>query len=139
MKLLKSISLELYWICLYSFLTYLALKFINWYYTFNIILFYIISFWFIIYDIKTSFSNIRLYKLNYDIFLKNKTISFPILWFIIRNTFILFGIIYFLFNEFIDKFSLYEGFKIFGLLSFIGFVLVNYIRTVIFTISDIGK
>jgi hypothetical protein len=137
MKTLKSILLEVYWICLFSLLTYISIKFIGWYHTFNTIIFYLLALWFIYYDYKTFFSNIALFKLTNELFLNNRRISLGLIWLIIRTTFIVVGVFYFLSNAYAEQVVFYDGYKLFGLISFLGFVFVNYVRIFIMNIEDI--
>ena len=139
MKSLKLLLLEVYWVCLFSLITYLSIKFIGWYHTFNIIIFYIIALWLSYYDYKTFFSNIALFKPTNELFLKNKPISLGLIWFIIRTIFVAIGMFYFLSNAYTEKSTFYDGYKIIGLISFLGFVFVNYIRISILNIKDIGR
>jgi hypothetical protein len=137
MKTLKSILLEVYWICLFALLTYISIKFIGWYHTLNTIIFYLIALWFIYYDYKTFFSNIELFKLTSELFLKNRPISLGLIWFILRTAVIVVGVCYSLSNTYAEQVIFYEGFKLFGLISFLGFVFVNFVRISIMNIEDI--
>ena len=137
MKTLKLLLLEVYWVCLFSLITYLSIKFIGWYHTFNNIIFYLIAFWFTYYDYKTFFSNFALFKSINELFLKNKPMSLGLIWFIIRTTFIAIGMFYFLSNAYTEQFNFYDGYKLIGLISFLGFLFVNYIRISIMIIKDI--
>ena len=139
MKTLKILLLEIYWVCLFSFITYLSIKFIGWYHTFNTFIFYIIALWLTYYDYKTFLSNIVLFKPTNELYLKNKPISFGLIWFIIRTTFVAIVMFYFLSNAYNEKNNFYDGYKIIGLMSFLGFVFVNYIRISILNIKDIGR
>jgi hypothetical protein len=137
MKTLKSILLEVYWIGLFAILTYISIKFIGWYHTFNTIIFYLMAFWFLYYDYKTFFSNIALFKLTHELFLKNRPLRLGLIWLIIRTIFIVVGVFYFLSNTYAEQVVFYEGYKLFGLISFLGFVFVNYIRISIINIENL--
>jgi hypothetical protein len=139
MKSLKLLLLEVYWVCLFSLITYLSIKFIGWYHSFNTIIFYSIALWLTYYDYKTFFSNITLFKPTNELFLKNKPISLGLIWFIIRTIFVAIGMFYFLSNAYTEKSNFYDDYKIIGLISFLGFLFVNYIRISIMNIKDIGR
>lgn len=139
MKTIKLILLEIYWICLFSLITYLSIKFIGWYHSFNSFIFYLIALWLTYYDYKTFFSNFLLFKPTNELYLKNKPISIGLIWYFIRSTFVAIGMFYFLSNTYTEKSNFYDGYKIIGLISFLGFVFVNYIRITIMNIKDIVR
>ncbi len=66
MKSIKWFFLEVYWVALFTLISYLSLKFLGWYHSFNIIIFYLISFWLLYYNYKTFFQNISLTKSSYS-------------------------------------------------------------------------
>ncbi len=139
MKSIKWFFLEVYWVALFTLISYLSLKFLGWYHSFNIIIFYIISFWLLYYNYKTFFQNISLTKSSYSFHKTlNKESNLKFYWFIFRTAVIfIFMFNYFYINLIDIYFIWYEGFKIIGLIAFLGFVIVNYYRLSIMYLSNL--
>jgi hypothetical protein len=139
MKSIKWFFLEVYWVALFTLISYLSLKFLGWYHSFNIIIFYLISFWLLYYNYKTFFQNISLTKSSYSFHKTlNKESNLKFYWFIFRTVVIFIFMFNYFYINLIDIYSIwYEGFKIIGLIAFLGFVIVNYYRLSIMYLSNI--
>ena len=139
MKIFLKLLLELYWVFIFSVLTYLSLKFIMWFHSFNIIIFYLLTLFFLYYDFKTYQTNQILLRTSYALFIKNRGINFKLIWLIFRSIIIAILVIYYLMNPYSEYVVFYNGLKIIGLFSFFGFIFVNYFRLSIMNISDLSN
>lgn len=139
MKSIKWFFLEVYWVALFTLISYLSLKFLGWYHSFNIIIFYLISFWLLYYNYKTFFQNISLTKSSYSFHKTlNKESNHKFYWFIFRTVVIFIFMFNYFYINLIDVYSIwYEGLKIIGLIVFLGFVIVNYYRLSIMYLSNL--
>jgi hypothetical protein len=139
MKSIKWFFLEVYWVALFTLISYLSLKFLGWYHSFNIIIFYLISFWLLYYNYKTFFQNISLTKSSYSFHKTlNKESNLKFYWFIFRTVVIFIFMFNYFYINLIDVYSIwYEGLKIIGLIAFLGFVIVNYYRLSIMYLSNL--
>jgi hypothetical protein len=139
MKSIKWFFLEVYWVALFTLISYLSLKFLGWYHSFNIIIFYLISFWLLYYNYKTFFQNISLTKSSYSYHKTlNKESNLKFYWFIFRTVVIFIFMFNYFYINLIDVYSIwYEDFKIIGLIAFLGFVIVNYYRLSIMYLSNL--
>ena len=142
MKNFKFFFLEVYWIGLFALLSIFSVKFIWWFHSFNTILFYIISFWLLYYDFKTFIQNISLTKSSYNLYksLNTNNSNLKLYWFIFRFVVVFIFILLYLFKHIVllsIRSDLYEGFKIIGLVAFIGFIMVNYYRLSIMYLKDL--
>ena len=97
MKNIKSFFLEVYWVGLFTILSFLSLKFLGWFHSFNIIVFYLISVWLLYYNYKTFFQNISLTKSGYSLHKSlNNGSNLKFYWFVFMFSkvgFIDFGIV----------------------------------------------
>jgi hypothetical protein len=136
MKIVSNLLIELYWVIVFSFWTYLSIKFIEWYKNFNIIIFYSIAIFFLLNGIILYIKNDFLLKSIFKIHIKNNKITFSLIFFLIRTIGIALVMFTFLKKTIINNSIYYEGFKVIGLLSFIFFVISNYFRTSILNLED---
>lgn len=139
MKNIKSFVLEVYWVGLFALLSFLSLKFLGWFHSFNIIVFYLISVWLLYYNYKTFFQNISLTKSAYSLHKAlNNGRNLKFYWFVFRLISIFIFMFYYFYINLIDTHSSwFEGFKVIGLIAFLGFVIVNYYRISIMYLKDI--
>ena len=139
MKSIKWFFLEVYWVALFTLISYLSLKFLGWYHSFNIIIFYLISFWLLYYNYKTFFQNISLTQSSYSFHKTlNKESNLKFYWFMFRTVVIFLFMFNYFYINLIDVYSFwYEGLKIIGLIAFLGFVIVNYYRLSIMYLSNL--
>jgi hypothetical protein len=139
MKNIKWFFFEVYSVGLFALLSFLSLKFIGWFHGFNIIVFYLISLWLLYYNYKTFFQNIELTKSSYSL---HKTLNsgsnLKFYWFVFRLISVFIFMIYYFYINLIDiHFIWYEGFKVIGLIAFLGFVFINYYRISIMNLADL--
>ena len=139
MKNIKSFFLEVYWVGLFTILSFLSLTFLGWFHSFNIIVFYLISVWLLYYNYKTFFQNISLTKSGYSLHKSlNNGSNLKFYWFVFRVISVFLFMLYYFYTNLIDTYSIwYEGFKVIGLIAFLGFVIVNYYRISIMYLADI--
>ena len=139
MKSIKWFFLEVYWVALFTLISYLSLNFLGWYHSFNIVIFYLISFWLLYYNYKTFFQNISLTKSSYSFHKTlNKESNLKFYWFIFRTVVIFIFMFNYFYINLIDINPIwYEGFKIIGLIAFLGFVIVNYYRLSVMYLSNL--
>ena len=139
MKNIKWLFFEVYYIGLFTLLSFLSLKFLGWFHSFNLIVFYLISVWLLYYNYKTFFQNISLTKSGYSL---HKTLNngsnLKFYWFVFRVISVFLFMLYYFYINLIDTYSIwYDGFKVIGLIAFLGFVIVNYYRISIMELADI--
>ena len=139
MKNIKWLFFEVCSVGIFALLSFLSLKFIGWFHSFNIIVFYLISFWLFYYNYKTFFQNISLTKSSYSLHKAlNSGSNLKFYWFVFRLISVFIFMFYYFYINLIDIHSIwYEGFKVIGLIAFLGFVIINYYRISIMYLADL--
>ncbi len=139
MKSIKWFFYEVYTIGTFILISFLSLKFLGWFHSFNIILFYLITFWLLYYNYKTFFQNISLTKSAYSLHIAlNSGSNLKFYWFIFKLISVFIAMLYYFYINLVDTHAIwYDGFKVIGLIAFLGFVFINYYRLSILNLTNI--